>query len=414
MANKNFSALVSQPTGQTADYSSIQDTTNGNAKNQVEGEIRKLVNRLYEKGRSLQETIDELGKNNQRIPGEDNLDLVWNLDRIEQIIDNICEIRFSDSKENKFGKKVQWQCGSHGSDIINLSRPKSFALSHKTGKLYVADTDNRRISCFNNNGGYIRMKNLRECTTPFPERIVFDQETELIWVCATDGADKTKFIAIQASDFKEVIKPNADPIMAPAKKTVRSFTIDRQTRKPTFYCYDSEFNCITYAGIDPNANPPYVADDIYLESEHLHRTEQDIEIERLDNEIFVLYQDCPKCRIIKFNMHGEQLNSYLPCDKVTRIDCFTIISSNTFLLGVVADIPLVQATQTSVMSQMEKKIGVQVCLVTFQEELKGQLSWTVEPANKFKTNDMCCSQLILHEGKLFCLLKGCENNFIAF
>ena len=410
MATQNFpqqdsQRTVGQPSGQNL-ASLPQDNTYGNAKNEVGDVIQKLVNRLIEKSSSLQGMIDELSKTNQRIPGEDNLDLIWNLDRIEHLIDNICDIRFVSSREAKLDKIVSWERGSDGSKKINLSQPNSFALSHVTGKMYIADTNNKRISCFSDNGFNMRVKYFTESPTPNPERITFDQQNNLIWVYAT-GVCNASFIAISPDDFRE--KP---AIEAPNK--VRSFAIDRQTGKPTFYCYDSGSNCISYAGIDPAAVVPYTLDEIHLESEYLEETERDVEIERLDDKIFVLYQDCRKCRIISFNLQGGQLSCYLPCNSYTRIECFSIISSNTFLLGVVGDVPLIHPPQTSILSPTKKEFSVKACLVSFEGQIRDQLSWPVKPAINFNTNEMRCSQMILHGGKLFCLLKCCDNNLLVF
>lgn len=388
-----------------------QDPTFGNAKSEVSRVIQKLVGKLNNKDAKLREEIDVLGRTNKQTQGGDNLDLVWHLDKIDHLIDHICELRFSD-QSNQGGPKldktqVEWKRGSHGSEKTDLFKPNSFALSHKTGKVYVADTENRRISCFDKEGCHIRMKDLSQHPTPFPERIAFNQRNDLIWIYATDKADNANFIAIKASDFKV-----GHTIQGPKK--VRSFTIDQQTGKPTFYCYNTENNCITHAGIDPDAKPVFCLEEICLESKHLLETEQNVEIERLEDSIFILLQGCKKYRIIQFGLDGVELGCYLPCEDYSTLQSFSLIPPNIFLLGVVADIPLVHNIQTSILSPREEKLGLKVCLVSFQGDIRGQLSFEVKSAKNFHTNDMSCSQIILHEGKLFCLLKCCEENLIVF
>ena len=236
-----------------------------NAAEEIKQKFKIIREEVDRKEMQLLSQIDA-EYNNQPIHDR-QFDLVWRQTALELALASICEIiEITSDCRNRLNKTDKlWESGPHGTHRNNLSCPISLSICSETNKIYVADKDNCRISCFNEDGKNIRVRDLTKNIsrwTPVPELIICNPFYKLIWIYATDRPQMFSFIAINTSDLSEKYNVKGVP-------QVRALGINPNTHNPQYFCYNIEDHCIEYGDIDPiikDASLPK-SKTIYLESE---------------------------------------------------------------------------------------------------------------------------------------------------
>ena len=342
-------------------------------------------------------------------------DLIWHQTNLSLALESLCEIveRMSNTTNSLDKTQNLWESSPHGSNRNNLSGPTSFSICPETNKIYVADKGNRRISCFDENGTIIRVRDLTKTLsswTPDPELIICNSFYKLIWIYATDRPQLFHFVAINTCDLSEKYNIKGVP-------QVKALTINPDTHRLKYFSYNTEDHSITYGDVDPIIEnvPLPNPKTIWLESPHLEESKMDVQLSVLDKFIFVLYRDT-KYRILKFDFTGRVCENYLPCEDFGIVECFFLISQNYFLLAKIGTTPINQVTKQSIFSPEKKgQDCLQVCMVSSEGEVRGQLSYPIAPhCGDMECSPIRCSQVILYNNNVIALLRACTTNLIAF
>ncbi|KAI6645714.1 hypothetical protein LOD99_12977 [Oopsacas minuta] len=385
--------------------SSVYDT----AREEVRQKFKNLREEIDKKERNLLTRINEIehedSSNTLPAGKTQKINIVWHLNSFLLALESISLLVRSSAKDSLIKTKKLWETSGQGSNRGELCNPKSFALSEESGKIYIADTGNKRISCFDSLGRIIRVRDLTNITpfTSIPELIILNPIYDLLWIYATDGQHLFHFLAINTDDFNE--RHNVKTVSG-----VKALSIGPTHHNPVYYCYTTSDHSITYGEIDKDDNKA-----ISLESYHLDGCQKDVQLEVFDEFIYVLYRDSSEYRILKFDFKGKLCQCYFPCQEFGKIECFSLISPTCFVLGRIGDAPINKPPKSNVLSPERKENCLQVCMVSADGQIRGQLSHPVRlGSEELESYHMKCSQLIVHENKLIILLRGCSNNLIAF
>ena len=380
-----------------------------NARAEIKQGFEKIREEIDNKEKELLAEIDSYFNNK---PSCNQFNLVWHQTNLSLAIESICEV--VERATNSLDKTQKlWESAPHGSQRNNLCSPTSFSICSETKKIYVADTGNSRISCFDENGRNIRVRDLTKnisSWTPTPELVICNPFYKLIWIYATQRPQLFRFVAINTCDFSEKYNINGVP-------EVRVLAINPDTYQLEYFCYNVDDHCIVYGNVDPIIKdiPLPKANTIYLESHLLNESRMEIQMSVVDRFIFVLYRDTDY-RILKFDFAGKLCQRFLHIQEFGIIECFFLISQDYFLLAKIGTTPINQVTKQSIFSPEKKaQDSLQMCIVSSDGQVRGQLSYPITPySGDIGYSPIKCSQVIQYNDKIIVLLRTCTANLIAF
>ena len=412
MAMKNVHGNSPQPNLVLYPNTSNVDTNTrdtSDAEKELLSNFEEMRAELDKKQQEMMNMLNSPNQSNSNLARE----IVWHRTNFTQAVENVCELELA--CENGFLTKSHlWEKCDNGSGRNELRGATSLSYDPVELKLYVADRENQRISIFGKDGQTIRVRPLNDLhsKTPIPELLILDSCNQIIWLYASDSCVNPvnfHFIAFDAADLSEKFHVKGIP---------RVITLSLSPENHLHYfSYDVTDHHIEHGYVDINKNVAPCT-TLYLESGYLENCRKVLGLQTLDNYVFIIYRDID-FRILKFDMKfGKFCECYLSKDIFEPLECFYLLSQKCFLLARIGSAPLKQESQQNLFTPVRKGLPyLQLCIVSPEGNIKNQLAIPITPVSEdFEVTPVRykCSQVLVSDGRIFVLLRGCTQNLMAF